>query len=234
MGQKVLPTGLRIGINERWRSRWYADKRNFGKLLWEDQQIRRFIAQQCKMAAVSKIEIERTREELRLILHTARPGMIIGRKGQEVDKLRDEVATITGRQVSINIREIQRPEFDAQLVAQAVAEQLERRASFRRTLKRAVDTTMERGGLGIKIVISGRLGGSEMSRTEKAGAGSVPLSTLRAKMGYGFAEAKTNYGNIGVKVWIFLGEATEVEDEDDASDAEKGKAPKGAKGKGPR
>jgi small subunit ribosomal protein S3 len=234
MGQKVLPTGLRIGINERWRSRWYADKANFGKLLWEDQQIRRFIAGQCKMAAVSKIEIERTREELRLILHTARPGMIIGRKGQEVDKLRDEVAAITGRQVSINIREIQRPELDAQLVAQAVAEQLERRASFRRTLRRAVETSTERGAEGIRIVISGRLGGAEMSRTEKAWAGSIPLSTLRAKISYGFAEARTTYGNIGVKVWIYRGEAADVGDEDNASDAEKGKAPKGSKRKGQR
>ena len=232
MGQKILPTSARIGINEDWRSRWYADKANFGKLLWEDQQIRRYIERNYKFAAVSKIEIERTREELKLILHTARPGVIIGRKGAEVDKLRDEVAAITGRQVSINIREIQRPEFDAQLVAQGVAEQLERRSSFRRTLKRAVETTMERGGKGIKIVVSGRLGGAEMSRTEKCFAGSVPLSTFRAKIGYGFTEAKTTYGNIGVKVWIYLGEVSNMGEEENAADAEAGKAPKVAKRKG--
>ncbi len=207
MGQKVRPIGMRLGIVENWRSRWYARKKDFGPLLVEDQKIRKHIASQFRFAGIPKVEIERTANDVKVIVHTARPGLIIGRKGAKVDKLREELALITGKKVTINIAEINTPELSAQLVAESVAEQLEKRASFRRTMKKAIEMTMQAGSKGIKIQVGGRLGGAEMARQETQMQGSIPLSTLRALIDFGFATAVTTYGSIGVKVWVYLGEA---------------------------
>ena len=224
MGQKVHPTSLRIGITENWRSRWYAGKKKFGSLLVEDQKIRKYIKKNYRFTGIPKIEIERTRdEEARVILYAARPGLIIGRKGAEIEKLKDGVRKLVGKMVDIRIQEIDKPELEAQLVSENVAEQLQKRAAFRRTMKRAVDTTMGVGAKGVKIQISGRLGGAEIARTEKSAAGSIPLHTLRADVDYGFAESLTKYGTIGVKVWIFKGLKTLGEGDNNAVDAKKGK-----------
>ena len=205
MGQKTHPTGFRIGVTEPWRSRWYATKRTYGQLLVEDTKIRDFIKKNYAFAAVSRIEIERTREEVKVILHSARPGLIIGRKGAEVDRLRDQLEELTGRRITVNIIEVMKPELSAQLVAEAVAQQLEKRASFRRTLKQAADATMQAGAKGVKVHVAGRLGGAEMSRSEETSRGSIPLHTLDGHIDYGFAEARCTYGVIGVKAWIYLG-----------------------------
>jgi small subunit ribosomal protein S3 len=205
MGQKIHPTGFRVGITEPWRSRWYAPKRIFGQLLVEDEKVRRFIKAQYGFAAISHVEIERTREEVKVILHSARPGLIIGRKGAEVDKLREELEELTGRRITVNIIEITKPELSGQLVAEAVAQQLEKRAAFRRAMKQAVDATMAAGAKGIKIRCAGRLGGAEMHRAEVVVRGSVPLQVLMANINYGFAQARCTYGMLGVKVWIYLG-----------------------------
>src|SRR5687768_900455 len=194
MGQKVRPTGLRLGIVENWRSRWYANKRDFGNLLVEDYKIRAYISKEFRFAGIPKVEIERTANEVNIIVHTARPGLIIGRKGQKVDKLREDLAKISGKKININIAEVNTPELSAQLVAESVAEQLEKRASFRRTMKKAIDMTMQAGAKGVRVQVSGRLGGAEMSRCETQMQGSIPLSTLRAKISYGFATAITVYG----------------------------------------
>jgi small subunit ribosomal protein S3 len=224
MGQKVNPVVFRTGIMEGWKSRWYASKKEFGELLMEDLKLRRFVKQKYKFAGIPKIEIERTRDEIKVILHTARPGIIIGRKGTEVEKLQSELQELVGRRINIKIEEIQRPEIVAQLVAEDISEQLAKRASFRRTMKRAIEQTMDAGAKGIKIQLAGRLGGSEMARREKQIAGSIPLSTLRAKIDYGFTEAKTAQGHIGVQVWVNQG----MYHEDDAhgADAQEGQAPK--------
>jgi small subunit ribosomal protein S3 len=224
MGQKVNPTGFRTGIMVGWKSRWYAPKQEFSNLLLEDRKLRKFVKDKYKFAGIPKIEIERTRDEVKVILHTARPGIIIGRKGQEVERLQDELQNLIGRRINIKIEEISRPEIHAQLVAEDIAEQLAKRASFRRCMKRAMETTMEAGAKGIKIQLSGRLGGSEMARCEKAIAGSLPLSTLRAKIDYGFTEAMTPQGHIGVQVWVNQG--MYQEDETDGVDAQEGQAPK--------
>ncbi len=224
MGQKVHPTSLRIGITENWRSRWYAGKKKFGQLLVEDQKIRKYIKKNYRFTGIPKIEIERTRdEEARVILYAARPGLIIGRKGAEIEKLKDGVRKLVGKMVDIRIQEIDKPELEAQLVAENIAEQLQKRAAFRRTIKRAVDTTMGVGAKGVKVQISGRLGGAEIARTEGATVGSIPLHTLRADIDYGFAESLTKYGTIGVKVWIFKGLKTLGEGDKNAVDAKKGK-----------
>ncbi|NQT21013.1 MAG: 30S ribosomal protein S3 [Planctomycetes bacterium] len=228
MGQKVNPTSFRIGITETWRSRWYADKQNFGHLLVEDYKIRRHIKENYQFAGIPKIEIERNREQVKLILHTARPGIIIGRKGAEVDKLRDEVEELTNRTVTINIKEISRPELSAQLVSEEIAQQLEKRASTRRVMKKAIDAAMSLGALGVKIIAKGRLGGSEMRRVERQTGGSIPLHTLIANIDYGFATARTSYGSVGVKTWIHKGEGPEQETEN-GPDAQAGKASKRAK-----
>jgi small subunit ribosomal protein S3 len=228
MGQKVHPVSFRIGITEEWRSRWYADKKNFGQLLVEDQKIRRHITNNYQFAGIPKIEIERNRDQVKVILHSARPGIIIGRKGAEVDKLRDELETLTGRTVSINIKEIKRPELSAQLVSEEVAQQLKKRASTRRALKKAVDSAMALGAAGVKMVVKGRLGGADMARIERQTGGSIPLQTLRANIDYGFATAATTYGSVGVKTWIYKGEGSDKEIEDGA-DAQASKAPKRAK-----
>lgn len=224
MGQKVNPTGFRTGIMIGWKSRWYASKQEFSNLLIEDHKLRAFIKDKYKFAGIPKIEIERTRDEVKVILHTARPGIIIGRKGQEVERLQGEMQDLVGRRINIKIEEIGRPEIQAQLVAEDIAEQLAKRASFRRCMKRAMETTMEAGAKGIKIQLAGRLGGSEMARREKAIAGSIPLSTLRAKIDYGFTEAMTAQGHIGVQVWVNQG--MYHEDETDGVDAQEGQAPK--------
>jgi small subunit ribosomal protein S3 len=223
MGQKVNPIGFRTGIMIGWKSRWYASKKEFSELLIEDQKIRKYVTEKYKFAGIPKIEIERTRDEVKVILHAARPGVIIGRKGQQVDQLQDELQHLVGRRINIKIEEITRPELQAHLVAEEIAEQLSKRASFRRTMKRVLDQTMEAGAKGIKIQLAGRLGGAEMARREKQIAGSIPLSTLRAKIDYGFVEAKTAQGHIGVQVWINQGV---YEDETDGADAQEGQAPK--------
>jgi small subunit ribosomal protein S3 len=223
MGQKVNPVAFRTGIMEGWKSRWYASKQEFRDLLLEDHKVREFVKQKYQFAAIPKVEIERTRDEVKVLLHTARPGVIIGRKGQEVEKLQEELQNLIGRRVNIKIEEITRPEIFAQLVAEDIAEQLAKRASFRRTMKRAIDTSMEAGAKGIKVQLAGRLGGSEMARREKAIAGSMPLSTLRAKIDYGFTEAKTPQGNLGVQVWINQGM---YEDQVHGDDAQEGQVPK--------
>ncbi len=229
MGQKVNPIGFRTGVMTGWQSRWYAPKQEFAELLVEDQKIREFIKKRKDSSGkpmypmIARIEIERTRDEVKVILHSARPGVLIGRKGERVEELQNDLQNLIGRRVNIKIEEINRPELVAQLVAEDIAEQLSKRASFRRTMKRAIDQTMEAGAKGIKVQLSGRLGGAEMSRREKAIAGSMPLSTLRAKIDYGFAEAWIAQGHIGVQVWINLGT---YEEPSDGADAQTGQAPK--------
>jgi small subunit ribosomal protein S3 len=225
VGQKVRPTGFRVGIMEDWRSRWYANKHEFSDLLVEDFKIRKFIKKKYGYAGIPKIEIERTRDAVTVILHAARPGVIIGRKGSEVEKLQEELQGLTGRRIEIKIQEVARPEIDAQLISEDIAEQLQKRSSFRRTIKRALEQTMDGGAKGVKVLLAGRLGGSEMSRSEGSNLGSIPLSTLRAKIDYGFAEAKTAQGHIGVKVWVNQGDYLKMEGSD-ASDAQAGQVPK--------
>jgi small subunit ribosomal protein S3 len=206
MGQKVRPTGFRVGIMTDWLSQWYANKQDFAELLVEDKKIRTYVKRRYGNSGISRIKIERTREKVTVYIYSARVGMIIGKKGQEIDKLTKELEDLCHRHIEIKTMEINRPEIDPQLVAEDIAEQLQKRASFRRTMKRAMDTTMECGAKGIRIQLSGRLGGAEMARTESNMAGSIPLSTLRAKVEYGFAEAKTAQGHIGIKVWINNGD----------------------------
>ena len=225
MGQKVNPVGFRVGIMEGSKSRWYASKKEFSELLIEDFKLRKFIKTKYRFAGIPKIEIERTRDEVKVILFTARPGVIIGRKGQEVERLQEELQGLIGRRINIKIEEVQRPEIQAQLVAEDIAEQLAKRASFRRTMKRAMEQTMEAGAKGIKIQLAGRLAGSEMARCEKQNTGSIPLSTLRAKIDYGFTEAKTAQGHIGVQVWVNQGMYFE-EETGHCADAQEGQAPK--------
>ena len=221
MGQKVHPLGFRIGITEPWRSRWYATKKEFGDFLIEDHKIRQVIKDGYKFAGIPRIDIERTREEITVILHAARPGVIIGRKGSEVERLRDLLRDSVSRKINIEIREVSDPELNSQLVAESVAEQLEKRAPFRRVLKKTVESAEQLGCLGIKMEIGGRLGGSEMARRERVSRGMVPLQTLRARIDFGQAEAKTTYGRIGIKVWIYKGEEIGKEGRH-ASDAEEG------------
>lgn len=226
MGQKVRPTGFRTGIMCDWKSRWYASKQDFSELLVEDQKIRAFVKKLYSRSGISRIEIERTREKVVVYIYSARVGMIIGKKGQEVDRLTKELEDLTHRHIEVKTMEVNRPEIDAQLVAEDIAEQLEKRASFRRTMKRAMDNTMENGARGIRVQMSGRLGGSEMARQESNMLGSIPLSTLRAKIDFGFTEAKTAQGHIGVKVWINNGEYKGSEEDSDAANAQTSKVPK--------
>ncbi len=230
MGQKVNPVGFRTGIMMGWKSRWYASKQEFAELLVEDQKIRDYIKYRKDKAgkpiypSIAKIEIERTRDEVKVILFSARPGVLIGRKGERVEELQKELQQKTGRRINIKIEELNRPELVAQLVAEDIVEQLEKRAGFRRTMKRAMEQTMEAGAKGIKIQLAGRLGGAEMSRREKQISGSIPLSTLRAKIDYGFAEALISQGHIGVQVWINQGMYSE--EDIDGADAKTSQAPK--------
>ena len=230
MGQKVNPVGFRTGIMIGWKSRWYASKQEFADLLVEDHKIRAFVQKRKDRfgkplyPAVAKVEIERTRDEVKVILFSARPGILIGRKGERVEELQKELQDRTGRRINIKIEEVNRPEIVAQLVAEDISEQLAKRAGFRRTMKRAMEQTMEAGAKGIKIQLAGRLGGSEMARREKQISGSIPLSTLRAKIDYGFTEAKIAQGHIGIQVWINQGMYSE--EETDGVDAKTGQAPK--------
>ncbi len=205
MGQKVHPIGLRLGIIKTWDSRWFA-KKNYAALLHEDIRIRNLVKERLTHAGVSKIEIERAGQKAKINISTARPGIIIGKKGAEVDKLKKDLESFTGKQMYINIQEIRRPELEAQLVAENIALQLERRIAFRRAMKKSVTSALRLGAQGIKITCAGRLAGAEIARTEWYREGRVPLHTLRADIQYGFAEAKTTMGQIGVKVWIYRGE----------------------------
>jgi len=230
MGQKVNPVGFRTGIMVGWKSRWYASKKNFAELLVEDFKIREFIKKRkdrfgkLMYPHIAKVEIERTRDEVKVILHSARPGILIGRKGERVEELHNELQQLTGRRINVKIEEISRPEVVAQLVAEDIAEQMVKRSGFRRTMKRAMEQTMDAGAKGIKIQMAGRLGGAEMARREKQITGSIPLSTLRAKIDYGFTEAKIAQGHIGIQVWINQGMYSE--DDINGADAQAGQAPK--------
>lgn len=205
MGQKVNPVGLRVGIIRDWESKWYAGK-DYADLLHEDIRIREYIYRRLKDAAVSTVEIERAANRVNITIHTAKPGMVIGKGGAEVEALRQELVKMTGKKVHINISEIKVPELDARLVAENIAQQLERRISFRRAMKQAIQRTLRAGAKGVRTQVSGRLGGADIARTEGYTEGTVPLHTLRADIDYGFAEAHTTYGRIGVKVWIYRGE----------------------------
>jgi small subunit ribosomal protein S3 len=209
MGQKVNPNGLRLGINRTWDSRWFANKGEYGKLLHEDRKIRDTLMEDLKQAAVSKIVIERPHKKCRVTIHSARPGIVIGKKGADIEKLRKKVGSMTDSEVHLNIVEVRKPEIDANLVAASIAQQLERRVAFRRAMKRAVQSAMRLGAEGIRITCGGRLGGAEIARTEWYREGRVPLHTLRADIDYGTATANTAYGTCGIKVWIFKGEIME-------------------------
>jgi len=212
MGQKVHPVGIRLGITREWDSRWFADTKNFPDYVQRDFQIRQLLRKRLSQASVSRIQIERPARKAHITIHTARPGIVIGKKGEDIEKLRIEVAQMLGLpmgDVRINIAEIRKPELDAQLVAEGIAQQLERRVMFRRAMKRAVTNTMRLGAQGVKIKVGGRLNGAEIARSEWYREGRVPLHTFRADIDYGFAEARTTYGVIGVKVWIFKGEVIE-------------------------
>ena len=206
MGQKTHPYGFRLVYNKTWHSRWYAEGKNYSDLLHQDISLRDDLKRRLGHAGVAAIDIERAADKLRVTIHTSRPGIIIGRKGAEVDKLRDDLAKMTGRAVHINIQEITRPELEAQLVAASIAGQLERRVSFRRAMKKAMESAFRFGAKGVKIMVAGRLGGSEIARTEWYQEGRLPLHTLKADIDYGFAESRTTYGVIGVKVWVYKGD----------------------------
>jgi small subunit ribosomal protein S3 len=211
MGQKVHPTGIRLGISKDWTSKWYADSKHFADTLHQDLKVREYLKKKLSQASVSRIQIERPARSAHITVFTARPGMVIGKKGEDIEALRTELGKMMGVPVTVNIEEIRKPELDAQLVAESVAQQLERRIMFRRAMKRAVTNAMRLGAQGIKINVGGRLNGAEIARSEWYREGRVPLHTLRADIDYGFAEAQTTYGVIGVKVWIFKGEVFEAE-----------------------
>ena len=224
MGQKVHPTGFRLGIATDWTSKWYADGKNYAKLLLSDLEIRKFLKERLSQASVSRIQIDRPARAAFIVIHTARPGIVIGKKGEDVEKLRKEIAFRMGlnvNNVKINIEEIRKPEIDAQLVSESVAQQLERRIMFRRAMKRSVTNAMRLGALGVKINVAGRLNGAEIARSEWYREGRVPLHTLRADIDYGFAEALTTYGIIGIKTWIFKGEVFDLESKNSQESADK-------------
>ncbi len=233
MGHKVNPIGMRLQVNRTWDSRWYADTKDYGDLLLEDIKIREFIEEECKQAGVSKVIIERPHRKCRVTIHTARPGVIIGRKGSEIEVLRKKLAAMTDSELHLNIVEVRKPELDAALVGESIAQQLERRVSFRRAMKRAVQNAMRMGALGIRVNVAGRLGGAEIARTEWYREGRVPLHTLRADIDYAGVEAETPYGIIGIKVWIFKGEIMEHDPsarDRKAQELQDGPAPRGAGG----
>ncbi len=209
MGQKVNPIGLRLGVNRTWDSRWFADGEDYGRLLHQDIKVRRWLKERLKQAGVSRIIIERPHKKCRVTIYAARPGVIIGKKGADIDKLRKDLSAMTEGEVFLNIVEVRKPETDAQLIAESIAQQLERRIAFRRAMKRSMQSAMRLGAKGVRINVSGRLGGAEIARMEWYREGRVPLHTLRADIDYGFTEAETTYGIIGVKVWVFKGEVLE-------------------------
>ena len=209
MGNKVNPVGMRLQVNRTWDSRWYADTKDYGNLLLEDLKIKEFVREECKQAGISRVIIERPHKKCRVTIHAARPGVIIGKKGADIETLRKKLANLTKSELHLNIVEVRKPELDAALVAENIGQQLERRVSFRRAMKRAVQNSMRMGALGIRVNVSGRLGGAEIARTEWYREGRVPLHTLRADIDYALYEAFTPYGIIGIKVWIFKGEIME-------------------------
>jgi small subunit ribosomal protein S3 len=233
MGNKVNAIGMRLQINRTWDSRWYADTKDYGNLLLEDLKIREFVAKECKQAGISRVIIERPHKKCRVTIHTARPGVIIGKKGADIEGLRLKVASMTDSELHLNIVEVRKPELDAVLVAESIAQQLERRVSFRRAMKRAVQSAMRMGALGIRVNVAGRLGGAEIARTEWYREGRVPLHTLRADIDYSPAEGLTAYGIIGIKVWIFKGEIMEHDPaarDRKSQELQDGPAPRGAGG----
>ncbi len=217
MGQKVNPISFRLGVIKTWQSRWFASNKNFGQFLEEDLKIRDYIKKKFDFAGITDVIIERASEKIRIVLHTARPGVVIGRRGAEIEKIKENIGKITGKNVLVDVEEVKNPDTNATLVAQNVAAQLERRVSFRRAMKRAMQISMQQGAKGIKIMVAGRLGGAEMSRTESYKEGKIPLHTIRADVDYGFVEAKTTYGLIGVKVWIYKGEILPEKHRENAS-----------------
>ncbi|RMD91331.1 MAG: 30S ribosomal protein S3 [Alphaproteobacteria bacterium] len=234
MGHKVNPIGMRLQVNRTWDSRWYADKKDYGDLLLEDLKIKDFIRKACRNAAVSRVIIERPHRKCRVTIHAARPGVIIGKKGADIEALRRKLSSFTNSELHLNIVEVRKPEIDAQLVAESIAQQLERRVSFRRAMKRAVQNAMRMGALGIRVNVAGRLGGAEIARTEWYREGRVPLHTLRADIDYALAEAKTPYGVIGIKVWIYRGDIMEhdpMAHDRHAAQIQEGPAPRGAAGR---
>ena len=234
MGQKVNPIGLRLGINRTSDSRWYADSEDFGRLLHEDLAIQKHIKKRLGQAGISRIIIERPHKKCLVTIHTARPGLVIGKKGADIESLRRQLSNMTEDEVRVNLVEIRKPELDATLVAEDIARQLERRGSFRRAMKRSIQNTMRLGAEGVKIMVSGRLGGAEIARTEQYSEGSVPLHTLRADIDYSLAEAMTPYGIIGIKVWIFKGEIMEHDPsarDRKAQELQDGPAPRGVGGR---
>jgi small subunit ribosomal protein S3 len=220
MGQKVHPTGIRLGIVKDWTSTWYADSKHYADYLNTDMKVREFLRKQLGHASVSRIQIERPAHNARIVIHTARPGIVIGKKGEDIEVLRKKVSAMMGVPVTINVEEIRKPELDAYLVAESIAHQLEKRIMFRRAMKRAVQNSMRLGAQGIKVTVAGRLNGAEIARTEWYREGRVPLHTLRADIDFGFAEARTTYGVIGVKVWIFKGEILDAPGTTDAEKAD--------------
>jgi small subunit ribosomal protein S3 len=223
MGQKVHPTGIRLGITKDWTSKWYADSKNYGAYLNADLRVRAYLQKKLAAASISLIQIERPANNARITIHSARPGLVIGRKGEDIDRLRKDISQMMGVPVHINIEEIRKPELDATLVAQSIAQQLEKRIMFRRAMKRAVTNSMRLGAQGVKINVGGRLNGAEIARSEWYREGRVPLHTLRADIDYGVCEANTTYGIIGVKVWIFKGEVFERSDVTAATESDKPK-----------
>ncbi|HEX5017042.1 MAG TPA: 30S ribosomal protein S3 [Actinomycetes bacterium] len=234
MGQKVNPHGFRLGITSEYTSRWYADK-GYKDYIKEDVAIRRMLSKGMERAGISRVDIERTRDRVRVDIHTARPGIVIGRRGAEADRIRGDLEKLTGKQVQLNILEVKNPEIDAQLVAQGIAEQLSSRVSFRRAMRKGIQSAMKAGAKGIRVQVGGRLGGAEMSRTEFYREGRVPLHTLRADIDYGFYEARTTFGRIGVKVWIYKGDVTGTRAEREAAAAAARISQRGARpGRGTR
>jgi len=234
MGQKVNPIGMRLQVNRTWDSRWYADTKDYGDLLLEDLRMRDFIRKECGQAGIARVIIERPHKKCRVTIHTARPGVIIGKKGADIETLRKKLAAMTTSELHLNILEVRKPELDAQLVGESIAQQLERRVSFRRAMKRAVQNAMRMGALGIRVNVAGRLGGAEIARTEWYREGRVPLHTLRADIDYANVEAATPYGIIGIKVWIFKGEIMEHDPQArdrKAQELQDGPAPRGAGGR---
>ncbi|WP_420857348.1 30S ribosomal protein S3 [Marivivens marinus] len=234
MGNKVNPVGMRLQVNRTWDSRWYADTKDYGNLLLEDLKIKEFVKKECKQAGVSRVIIERPHKKCRVTIHTARPGVIIGKKGADIETLRKKLANLTSSELHLNIVEVRKPELDAALVGESIAQQLERRVSFRRAMKRAVQNAMRMGALGIRVNVAGRLGGAEIARTEWYREGRVPLHTLRADIDYALSEAMTPYGIIGIKVWIFKGEIMEHDPsarDRKAAELQDGPAPRGAGGR---
>ena len=231
MGQKVNPIGMRLQVNRTWDSRWYAESKDYGDLLLEDIRIREFVKKECAQAGIARVIIERPHKKCRVTVHTARPGVIIGKKGADIETLRKKIAAMTASELHLNIVEVRKPELDAQLVGESIAQQLERRVSFRRAMKRAVQNAMRMGALGIRVNVAGRLGGADIARTERYREGRVPLHTLRADIDYANVEALTAYGIIGIKVWIFKGEIMEHDPQARdrrAQELQDGPAPRGA------